>query len=549
MAAGKEASGSPRRRGAQSPGSWARVSVGAAALVGVGALVIVALGLARGVAGTTIAASCLVLVVTASAVAAVAVRGAAPRDVAGSGGGAAGLGSDAQVSTAPSDTEAASALHRLHSLFDGSPVGLTLSDERGYFVEVNEAFCRLVGRPRELLIGRSAAGFTHVDDLFIVEHSGDLIATSSEGFVRLEKRYVLPDGSIRWVWLSLTHVPGPDNETWTLAHAQDITERKSAEQEVAQSRMTLQAARDIARATQIGDDPRPILLDRLLHLADASSVQFLEPGEPGTLRVTAAAGEQDLTGLVINLDEVSVSAHVWQTGETVFASRAAEHPMVHRELLERSKASSAMWAPVGVVSEMRAVLALTWNTKRDPVTSLQTVAVESLAAETAVALLGERMRQQLERASLTDPLTGLWNRRGWEQRSAAMRRRMQEQNQPLTIALLDLDRFKQFNDRHGHPAGDQALSTFAAGLRRQKRSEDLAARWGGEEFIVALPGCDLDQAQTVLDRLRACAPSGLTCSIGCTQAEPDEPLASAITRADQALYVAKRTGRDKTCRS
>lgn len=114
------------------------------------------------------------------------------------------------------------------------------------------------------------------------------------------------------------------------------------------------------------------------------------------------------------------------------------------------------------------------------------------------------------------------------------------------IAMLDLDHFKAYNDRHGHSA-DARLAEFAAAARSRLRRGDVFARWGGEDFVIALPGCPAAEAHSILDRVRAGAPAGLTCSTGYTTWVPGEDLATCIARADAALYAAKNAGRNQVC--
>jgi diguanylate cyclase (GGDEF)-like protein len=115
--------------------------------------------------------------------------------------------------------------------------------------------------------------------------------------------------------------------------------------------------------------------------------------------------------------------------------------------------------------------------------------------------------------------------------------------EPVTLAIVDLDRFKSYNDTHGHLAGDELLRGFAHDLARALRRQDFAARWGGEEFAVALPGCDGEQARRVLDRVLAAVPGTETCSVGSAVWLPGSDLTRVISAADAALYEAKRTGR------
>jgi len=112
------------------------------------------------------------------------------------------------------------------------------------------------------------------------------------------------------------------------------------------------------------------------------------------------------------------------------------------------------------------------------------------------------------------------------------------------VAVVDLDHFKAFNDEHGHLSGDRLLKSAAAAWRTALRQTDTLARYGGEEFGVALPSCSLSEAEVVLDRLRTLTPDEQTCSIGLAEWSPGETGAELVARADEALYEAKRGGRD-----
>jgi len=151
---------------------------------------------------------------------------------------------------------------------------------------------------------------------------------------------------------------------------------------------------------------------------------------------------------------------------------------------------------------------------------------------------------QLGVMATTDALTGLPNRRGWETSLAEALAGAQHDGRPLVMAILDLDEFKQFNDRYGHGAGDAMLREAAVAWRMILRSTDFLARFGGEEFTVLLPGCDPGAATRLLERLRAATPGPQTCSVGVATWAPGEPAEDLVARADAALYEAKRQGRD-----
>jgi diguanylate cyclase (GGDEF)-like protein len=111
--------------------------------------------------------------------------------------------------------------------------------------------------------------------------------------------------------------------------------------------------------------------------------------------------------------------------------------------------------------------------------------------------------------------------------------------------MVDLDRFKEFNDEYGHQAGDRLLKEIAAIWRDVMRPTDVLARYGGEEFVVLLPNCALDRAIDVMERLRGLIPEGETCSAGVACWDRLEGAEALVSRADDALYRAKREGRDR----
>jgi diguanylate cyclase (GGDEF)-like protein len=158
----------------------------------------------------------------------------------------------------------------------------------------------------------------------------------------------------------------------------------------------------------------------------------------------------------------------------------------------------------------------------------------------------ERLQSQLGAMARTDALTDLPNRRAWDEaleRELAMAGRT---GAPVSIALLDLDHFKEFNDLNGHPAGDTHLKDAAILWGARLRSTDMIARYGGEEFAVLLTATDAHDAHSVMESLRACVPSGQTVSAGVAQWDGEESGAELLVRTDRALYEAKRKGRNRT---
>ena len=158
----------------------------------------------------------------------------------------------------------------------------------------------------------------------------------------------------------------------------------------------------------------------------------------------------------------------------------------------------------------------------------------------------EELLARVQAMARTDALTGLPNRRSWDEELLKELARAARQDYRVAVALLDIDHFKAFNDEFGHPAGDEFLREAGAAWRLTLRVTDLIARYGGEEFAVLLPRCPADEAAAVVDRVRAATPMGRTCSAGIATWDGSEPPDSLVARADAALYEAKERGRDRT---
>ncbi|MGZ4316072.1 MAG: diguanylate cyclase [Gaiellaceae bacterium] len=180
----------------------------------------------------------------------------------------------------------------------------------------------------------------------------------------------------------------------------------------------------------------------------------------------------------------------------------------------------------------------------------------SLASHAVVALDNARLHRIVERQALIDGLTGLANRRQCEETLADELARVERFGGSLAVVVADLDWFKDVNDRHGHPAGDSVLSEFAALLQETVRDVDLAGRWGGEEFVLILPGTDLAGGAQVAERIRAAlagrivlavdrTPITVTASFGVAAIPPAKTASELFAAADAAMYQAKRGGKNR----
>ena len=272
-----------------------------------------------------------------------------------------------------------------------------------------------------------------------------------------------------------------------------------------------------------------------------------DPREAISLVGNALAATHDATGLLPVILEVTVDATGAAGGHVLEGDReiarigeSSDEEPVELDLGESAGGSAirlVVEPPAGGFSREATELAA-W-----------------LASQAAIALENARLHQVVRRQAFTDELTGLVNRRRFVEALDAEIARASRLGAALSVLFADLDDFKRINDHFGHAAGDNALRTFADLLRRELRTIDTAARLGGEEFAILLPGTDLAGAFVVGERIRrhlaelailpeGVAGAGLTASIGVVQHHSGTPE-ELLRRADAALYRAKEQGKNR----
>lgn len=300
------------------------------------------------------------------------------------------------------------------------------------------------------------------------------------------------------------------------------------------------------------------LLGRILDAAQTAipaaetGVLYLVAPSTGRLEVRATSGFKD--------------PRIRRTGQlhNSHARRAMRErqPLLLRDTTQLAGAEaeaeefrSAIFAPLTMGDEVLGTLSLSAS-KPAAFRESDLQLLVSFAATTTAALHNAMLHAELQKIAITDPLTGLYNRRGLLELGKHEIERFERFGTPLSAIMLDIDHFKQVNDTYGHPVGDQVLRGLADRCRSHVRLVDILGRYGGEEFVVILPETDLFQASAVAERLRRAieeqpfeteqGPVSITTSVGVSRARQNlAGLVALIEQTDSALYQAKQNGRNR----
>ena len=265
-----------------------------------------------------------------------------------------------------------------------------------------------------------------------------------------------------------------------------------------------------------------------------------------------AALRVSVNSVVMAAIALAIAADLYRYGRVVRRRHAwlLALPLVAAAVGFSLRGVRAVWRAESVTSEMVA------DSTVNVVSAMGYMAIALTFHATLLGIVVGRILSDLRHRSRHDGLTGLLNRRAMEEALFSQMQRSRRTGEPFTVLMLDLDHFKTINDCHGHAAGDRALKHTAAALKAELREVDAVGRFGGEEFLVVMPGATVETALPVAERLRTALISDppsiddatllLSASIGIAQwREPAEEPSRLLMRADAALYNAKVRGRDR----
>jgi len=403
---------------------------------------------------------------------------------------------------------------------------------------------RLTGQPQSQLTGKGILRVIHEEDVERFQ------AAQRSGDVK-ELVFRMRNAAAEWRHLEahLTDLRADRHVRGVVLNSRDITERVRLEQE-----LTRQAQRD-----NFGSQ-----LVEALEMADEEAAAY-----DVVRRAMVEIGEHTPMELLLS---DSSRAHLDQTAVHPLAgapSCPVESPYScvavrrgHAVVFETSEAlnacpklrdrehgpCSAVCVPISFMGRSLGVLHATGPDGVAP-SKEQVAQLTTLATQAGARIGTVRAFEKTQLQAQTDGLTGLINRRTLETELRALLR----DNRPFALALADLDHFKRLNDTHGHEEGDRSLRLFSHVLRQVLRDDDLVARWGGEEFLIALPDADAQAAVEVMDRIRAHLARTLdggqvrfTASFGVSDSTAAASLQELIQLADIGLYLSKAAGRDRT---
>jgi len=490
------------------------------------------------------------------------------------------------ISRARLYTEIRESEERYRSLFQNASVGIFHSLPEGKFLRVNPTLAKLFGyaSPEEMV-----SSITDINTQIYVDSKKRpeiLDATlKKDGWVYAENRYRCKDGSIITANLAVRKVLDSNGELAYLeGFVEDITERRQIEEAEREQRILAESLRDTAAAlnSALGLDQ---VLDNILTNVgrvvphDAAHIMLInDHGEGYIVRehgFTERTGNEKIQALRPLVMSVPHLREIVETAQPVVIPDTAALP-------EWNHSACAVWArsyagiPIQYMGVVVGFINL-FSVTAGFFISAHTERMQTFANQIATVFANSRLVDELQKANallhtqlseiqalenelreqaIRDPLTGLFNRRYLQVTLDREIARVHRASQPVGIIIMDIDRFKLINDSHGHKAGDLVLEALGELLKHNIRQEDIACRYGGEEFVVVMPGASLHTAHERAEIIRAKIDAlqvgydswklRITVSVG-VAAYPQHGATGedVLIRADRALYHAKQEGRNR----
>ena len=464
--------------------------------------------------------------------------------------------------------EAALAQERdlLQALMDNIPDTLYFKDTASRFIRINQAQARLLGLARpEDAYGKSDADFQTpavAAEALAVEQQ---IIRTGQPVIDRQEYNPMPSGEERW--FTTTKVPLTDRQGRVhglIGISHDITQRMRTAEGLSTANAALtERVRQMALLHELDEQLQACVNVDEVHQVTAHLVGRLFPDLGGALY--RIAGETRWVELATAWGAGAASQRTFDQDDCWALRRSSTYcsgapypthlPCPH---LGEASAALAVCIPIQTQGEALGLLHLRAEPAAPAVFDDALVQLTRLVADSvALALANLNLRERLRQQSIRDPLTGLFNRRYLEETLARELHLADRRDRPVGVIMIDLDHFKEINDRYGHSAGDMVLRQLGRYLHEQTRGGDVVCRYGGEEFMVIMPDADLEQTRRRAEQHRETfgllpikfgggQMATVTLSCGVAAYPQHGTTAEALVRAaDLALYHAKHEGRNR----
>jgi diguanylate cyclase (GGDEF)-like protein/PAS domain S-box-containing protein len=456
---------------------------------------------------------------------------------------------------------------RYRELFENANDLVYTHDLEGNLTSINRAAERIIGYARTEALQMKFADFVAPD---CVELAGKVLERqiAGEGPAHYELRMIAKDGHCVTLGISTRLIFREGKPVAVQGIARDITERKRTEEALQLANQKLEAwvneleqrNREMTLLNEMGDMLRACLSTDEVYNVIVRAAQQIFPVQVGALYVITSS--RNLVESVALWGDTTLAERVFAPDEC-WALRCGRIHWVEDtrtgllcKHLHRPPPPGYLCVPMMAQSEALGVLHLAQSENRVMTETRQRLAV-TMAEHIAMALSNLKLHETLRSQSIRDPLTGLFNRRFMEESLELELRRAARNQRPLGVIMIDLDHFKHFNDTFGHEAGDTLLRELGSLLQNNIRGEDIACRYGGEEFTLILPEGSMDVTRQRAEFLREAIkhidvqhrgqPLGrITTSMGVAVFPEHGRTGKALLEsADAALYRSKNDGRDR----
>ena len=448
----------------------------------------------------------------------------------------------------------------ISAVIEGTTDPIAVKDRAGHYLLANRAAATYLRRSVAEVVGKTDAEMmSSVAAETVTRNDREIMST---GQARVVEQHLVNDGeAITFLSAKSPHRDAAGEITGVIVVSRDITERKQlelklAEQNAERGRIIAKLERQSAEVTALSE------MGALLQATGTEAEAFVLIGHYAMQLFTRSGGlsvmapSRNIVETVATWGEAALPpsfapTECWalRTGQSHLSSVKGSVRCAHLGAGERP----AQCIPLVAQGETRGVVYLLDEPRAEDSPAFLAAFTEHLS----LALANIQLRETLRAQAIRDPLTGLFNRRYMDETLTREISRARRRDAPVSVVMIDLDHFKRFNDTYGHPAGDALLKHFAEVLRAAVRREDIACRYGGEEFAVILPEAPLDKARARAEEWRV-AVERMTVSEGETVIGPVSASlgvasfpahgatgAEVLKVADLALYRAKKEGRNR----